>query len=336
MTNPNYYATTDWNLNNIPNAQDSLLKVLEAPTNGVNVPWLYLGSLFTTFCWHVEDNYLYSINYSHFGDVKQWYGVPSYNFDSFEKVSKAFYRESFMEAPDMLQYMTTQISVSALITSNIPVYHVRQDPRTFVITFPKAFHCGFSYGFNCGEAVNFALPSWLPFGGEADYRYRTSEIPRQSVFSHSRLLFTLLNSNFDQLDVESKKSLLTQVLHALQDEIDGRKTAVALRIPDVTRHIPTAQHNDFSVIDNKAADYDDQRMCALCKQVCLFSAVGCNCSCSKVTCARHHEYLCLTDKPDTKQDKAKSKKHRKFLISWALSDDLKKLLLDYRKILSSL
>ena len=66
-----YYKETYWNLNNIPNSQNSVLRHVKVGINGINVPWLYFGCLFSTFCWHNEDNYMYSINYHHRGAPKQ-------------------------------------------------------------------------------------------------------------------------------------------------------------------------------------------------------------------------------------------------------------------------
>ena len=186
-----YYRRTGWNLVNMASSEGSVLQHLQTSINGVNVPWLYVGMLFSSFCWHNEDNYLYSINYSHFGDCKQWYGVPGHQAKQFEKVTKGFLMESFKESPDLLHHMTTQISPELLIKNNISVCKLMQTPRSFVVTFPKAFHAGFSYGFNVGEAVNFATPDWYKAGSEADERYRM--FGRASVFSHQRLLLTCLN-----------------------------------------------------------------------------------------------------------------------------------------------
>ena len=90
-----------------------------------------------------------------------------------------------------------------------------------ILIFPKAFHCGFSYGFNCGEAVNFAPPDWLPFGDDAERRYRTCSIPRHSVFSHVRLLFTLKNYAAE-MDMKSRRTLWDQIDKVLEEEIGGR------------------------------------------------------------------------------------------------------------------
>lgn len=89
-----YYKRTAWNLNNLPGADGSVLRHITTPINGINVPWLYFGMLFSTFCWHNEDNYQYSINYNHFGREKQWYGIPGNRAKQFEKV--AFGKNYFM------------------------------------------------------------------------------------------------------------------------------------------------------------------------------------------------------------------------------------------------
>lgn len=151
-----YYRHSGWNLNNIAAAQGSVLRCLSIPINGINVPWLYIGMLFASFCWHSEDNYLYSINYSHFGAPKQWYGVPGDKVDIFEKASKQFLTGLFRESPDLLHHMTTQIPPSRLKTFGVPVYKMTQEPKTFIITFPKAFHAGFSYGVSISGAVDLS------------------------------------------------------------------------------------------------------------------------------------------------------------------------------------
>lgn len=63
------YATHPWNVNNMPRGAASVLRYIETDEliTGVMVPWLYIGSCMSSFCWHIEDHALYSINYLHTG-----------------------------------------------------------------------------------------------------------------------------------------------------------------------------------------------------------------------------------------------------------------------------
>ncbi len=67
-----YISITVVNLQVLPKSPASVLRLLDLDIPGVTSPMLYIGMLFATFCWHVEDNYLYSINYQHLGAAKTW------------------------------------------------------------------------------------------------------------------------------------------------------------------------------------------------------------------------------------------------------------------------
>jgi hypothetical protein len=68
-----YYRGCGWNLHNIARWPGSAIRYVTHPIDGINQPWLYLGMLFSSFCWHREDIYLASINYMHSGAPKQWW-----------------------------------------------------------------------------------------------------------------------------------------------------------------------------------------------------------------------------------------------------------------------
>lgn len=63
------YSTNPWNLNNLPKLKGSMLQAVHHNITGVMVPWLYIGMLFSSFCWHFEDHCFYSMNYLH------WYAL---------------------------------------------------------------------------------------------------------------------------------------------------------------------------------------------------------------------------------------------------------------------
>lgn len=186
------YARHPWNLTRLPFAKGSLLNHIKTKISGMTVPWLYVGSLLSTFCWHVEDHYTLSANYCHFGNIKNWYGIPRAYADKFEQHMRSLAPDLFQRQPDLLHQLVTLVSPSELVKIGIPAVYTRQGPNEFVVTFPRVYHAGFNCGFNFNEAVNFSMDSWLPTGEQAIEDYRA--IKKESVFDHYTLVENMLRA----------------------------------------------------------------------------------------------------------------------------------------------
>ncbi len=286
-----YYRETFWNLNNIPNSKNSVLRHLKVGINGINVPWLYFGCLFSTFCWHNEDNYMYSINYHHKGAPKQWYGVPGtkQDADGVERVFKNYLSMKMRDVPDLLHHITTSFSPRILNQEGVRVSKLLQHAGEYIVTFPRAFHGGFSLGPNCGEAVNFALHDWIPHAVDANERYRT--FARPSVFSHDRLVYTMAHWAKELRTREICSALAQELRRLKNEELLLRAKLIKAGVRDVSNDVALPA-NRLDQLDEESADYDDKRLCHSCKHICFFSAVCCECSESKVSCLRHSHYMC--------------------------------------------
>lgn len=87
--------------------------------SGINIPWLYIGMKYSTFCWHYEDLMLYSINYSHYGKPKLWYAVPYFDKQKFEKAVKSKIALLFKKDPNILLDIITMISPAYLASQKV-------------------------------------------------------------------------------------------------------------------------------------------------------------------------------------------------------------------------
>ncbi|CAD7704764.1 unnamed protein product [Ostreobium quekettii] len=185
------YRHHPWNINRWPLCRESVLKhvVGEEPITGVMVPWLYVGSCLSAFCWHIEDHALYSVNYMHTGAPKVWYGVPGEAAGQFEAAMRDALPHLFEVDTNLLHRLVTHLSPVELQARGVPVARLEQRPGNFVLTFPNAYHGGLNCGFNVAEAVNFAPPDWLPHGSDAVLKYRRQG--RKPTFSHDALLLSL-------------------------------------------------------------------------------------------------------------------------------------------------
>ena len=149
----------------------------------------------------------------HWGETKTWYSVPGEHADNFEAAIRREAPDLFEAQPDLLFQLVTLMNPQRLKEAGVEVYACNQRAGEFVITFPKAYHAGFNHGvssqtfrlsrqvifvdganyglcqLNFNEAVNFALPDWLPQGLECVKRYQ--EHRKLPVFSHDELIITI-------------------------------------------------------------------------------------------------------------------------------------------------
>lgn len=293
------YEMSGWNLNNFPRLPGSLLCFESADISGVQVPWLYVGMCFSSFCWHVEDHHLYSLNYIHFGDHKVWYGVPGSHAPDLERAMKKYLPDLFDEQPDLLNQLVTQLSPSVLKSEGVPVFRVVQSSREFVLTFPRAYHCGFNCGFNCAEAVNVAPVDWLSHGQFAVELY--SEQQRKTSLSHDKMLLGAAIEALLELwevSVQGKNSTRKLNWKAACGK-DGLLTkAIKARVQLEDKRIkclPDGFH--FKKMD-KEFDVKTERECFSCLYDLHLSSVGCKCSVDRFACLEHASHICSCEPKD--------------------------------------
>ncbi|TFJ98281.1 SH2 domain-containing protein 6 [Platysternon megacephalum] len=262
------YAASGWNLNVMPVLQQSVLCHINADISGMKVPWLYVGMVFSAFCWHIEDHWSYSINYLHWGEPKTWYGVPSFAAEHLEDVMKKLTPELFESQPDLLHQLVTLMNPNTLMAHGVPVVRTNQCAGEFVITFPRAYHSGFNQGYNFAEA--------LPAGRQCIEHYR--RLRRYCVFSHEELICKMAACP-EKLDLNLAAAVHKEMFILVQEE---RKLRKALLDKGVTE----AEREAFELLP------DDERQCDKCKTTCFLSALACYDCPAHLVCLYHIHDLC--------------------------------------------
>uniref|UniRef100_A0A7N8Y1K1 [histone H3]-trimethyl-L-lysine(4) demethylase n=1 Tax=Mastacembelus armatus TaxID=205130 RepID=A0A7N8Y1K1_9TELE len=270
------YARCGWNLNVMPVLEQSLLCHINGDISGMKVPWLYVGMVFSAFCWHIEDHWSYSINYLHWGEPKTWYGVPSVAAEQLEEVMKKLTPELFEFQPDLLHQLVTIMNPNILMAHGVPVVRTNQCAGEFVITFPRAYHSGFNQGYNFAEAVNFCTADWLPAGRSCIEHYR--HLRRYCVFSHEELTCKMAASP-EKLDLNLAAATHREMFIIVQEERKLRKSLME-------RGITEAEREAFELLP------DDERQCDKCKTTCFLSALACSNCPERLVCLHHTQDLC--------------------------------------------
>ncbi|KAL9649554.1 hypothetical protein ABK040_003232 [Willaertia magna] len=267
----------DWDANKLAKVPESLLSYLTQDIAGVNVPMLYIGMLFSSFCWHVEDHFLYAMNFIHQGACKQWYGIPGYAAEKFENVFKKMFPNLFVGQPAILHMLVTQISPSILQREGVPVYKLVHEPGSFVITFPRAYHSGFNLGFNIAESVNFSTCSWLKYNRIALDKYY--ETKRATTFPTEQLIISAITSFINKERKDSKfydttcKYLFDELKYFTEKERDLRFKVMERLENKTIRQMPQISNRKVTKI-RKCSQKDNQITCCKCNMDCYLSAVN--------------------------------------------------------------
>ncbi|KAG4911105.1 hypothetical protein JHK87_057221 [Glycine soja] len=287
------YIKSGWNLNNFARLPGSLLSYESSDISGVLVPWLYVGMCFSSFCWHVEDHHLYSLNYLHWGAPKMWYGVPGKDACKLEEAMRKHLPELFEEQPDLLHKLVTQLSPSILKSKGVPVYRCIQNPGDFVLTFPRAYHSGFNCGFNCAEAVNVAPVDWLPHGHIAIELYQ--EQGRKTSISHDKLLLGAAREAVQaqwELDLLKKNTLdnLRWKDVCGKDGLLAKALKMRVEMERARREFLCSPSQALKM--ESTFDATNERECNICFFDLHLSAAGCRCSPDRYACLDHAKQFC--------------------------------------------
>ncbi|KAI0123405.1 PLU-1-like protein [Xylariales sp. AK1849] len=295
----NPYSTDFWNLNILPLHPESLFRHIKTDISGMTVPWVYVGMIFSTFCWHNEDHFAYSANYQHFGATKTWYGIPAEDTRKFEDAMREAVPELFETQPDLLFQLVTLLTPEHLKKAGVRVYAVDQRAGQLVITFPQAYHAGFNHGFNFNEAVNFAPCDWEPYGLAGVERLQ--EFRKQPCFSHDELLWTAAEGTTNGLTIQTAKWLAPALKRIHTKEIAQRERFVTKHLGD-THHTCTITGGDqacvltFQVLDEDVPEEEYQ--CSYCKAYAYLSRFKCNRS-GKFLCLQHAGIHACCDIPES-------------------------------------
>ena len=252
--------TNGWNLRQLARNSESVLKHLPGAENieGVSRPWMYLGNPLSTFCWHTEDQFLCSINCLHEGASKVWYTVPGSERERLEEAMRVLLPDLHERNKDLHHQLVTMVDPITLCSPpfRIRIGRVVQRQGEFVVTFPGAYHAGFNTGTNLAEAVNVAIPEWLPHAKKAVAAYALSK--RQSVFCVQELAWKIAEAVVN--GQETRKPVAAFCIEVLSEIVD-QMDRLGAKLKKNSR-----------MVARKPMKIGDKAVCAECNQFCFFYA----------------------------------------------------------------
>jgi len=115
-------TNNDFSLSQVSQLDDSLFQLVKTKggsISGIVIPWAYVGGLFSTFCWHTEDLFLYSLNYMHEGGVKTWYVIPIDDVEKVKEFLRKKYAKQLITRPNLLNEVTIFFSPLEMVKEGV-------------------------------------------------------------------------------------------------------------------------------------------------------------------------------------------------------------------------
>lgn len=285
-------SNAKWHIGNINNF--GLLRHTDT-MHGINVPMYYVGGAFSIFHYHVEDEDLCSVSYLHQGSSKFWYVCPPAFRREFEELvathilNPAFVNMYHGGARQFLSEKSCIFNPSLARRHgyDIPFYKASQQPGTFIILPPCAYHGGFNSGFNVAEAVNYADMSWLT---PARVTAKTTAIERLSSQVALPIEFMLWKEAeaIIRKDGYGSKEILLDMAKRLHEALTTTFRQAGKKVHHHTRGDST-KIVSFGSIDIVGSFEERGLPCAMCRRPAYFFFQICQtcCNAAHVRCISH-------------------------------------------------
>ncbi|KAG8236043.1 hypothetical protein J437_LFUL015643 [Ladona fulva] len=277
------YVQSGWNLNNMPVLQRSVLSHINANISGMKVPWMYVGMCFSTFCWHNEDHWSYSINYLHwvflFKDENLPQSVKEEDFlDDDQDDGSVCQKENSYDEAD-LENMDISLEIKQELIDDVE----RQQ----------------ELGESCSlNPENESLLGKIMKGKrlQDDREYKPTGGKRQIP---SRIQPTRSSKRLSDPSSKCSSPPKNKELKRLEFVGAGPKmagfTKVKVENKGKTRG-KKAKYVDPGIKKSELCRFellpDDERQCEICKTTCFLSAIKCPCSGKRIVCLHHYRELC--------------------------------------------
>lgn len=228
-------AGVKWNLNNCG---------ITGNFDGINSPWLYVGTPGSVAPFHLEDGNLRSLNLHLGGAPKVWYGVHNEDIKKVENILRNFSDSKKCSA--FWRHKQHFLDMSLLAREKIPIYRVTQHPGDFILT--NSFHQVVNEGYNVNIAVNIWVgPKEILYTQNGSYCDINCRIKKRSIYLNTvkeiKLPIECTHCELSFRSVEGLKNHKKKCFASRQVQDLTHKCPICLKkVSQLDKHIKR-QHN---------------------------------------------------------------------------------------------